>query len=465
MSEHDEADQTAARLQARLAEVWNVPVAVQGLRRLSGGASRHTWSLEAGPVGGTPQPLILRCDPPARPRPELMALERAALTAAASVRVPVPRVVDHGDGQSGGEAALGQAYLLMERVDGETIPRRLLRDERFAAVRPKLAREFGRILARIHSIPREAVPGLPDGDPLEQLTAMYRALDEPRPAIELGLRRLAENRPPARPAAVVHGDFRNGNLMVNQDGVRAVLDWELVHLSDPIEDLGWLCVKAWRFGSADPVGGFGPRDELLEGYAEVAGIRPSDDELHWWEVFGTVRWAVICRKQAERYLSGADRSVEFAVLGRRVCEQEHDILLSLGATGPGAVPDVLAGWEETEPAAPHDRPGAGALLQAVHGFLTEEVAAGSDARLRFLARVAANAVAIARREALLGPGHDQVHQARLAVLGCADDRELAEAIRDGSLDGRWEEAVDTVRRSIIDKLAVANPDYAVQPAG
>jgi aminoglycoside phosphotransferase (APT) family kinase protein len=455
-------ERTAAYLESRLTDLWRVPVAVRELRRLSGGASRHSWSLEAAPAGEVARPLILRCDSPDRPRPQLMAREAAALAAAATAGVPVPRVVDQGDGL-GEAAALGRAYLLMERVEGQAIPRRLLRDERLASVRPTLARRLGRTLARIHSIPPDAVPGLPAEDPIEHLTAIYRAFDEPHPAIELGLRWLAENPPPARPRCVVHGDFRNGNLIIAHDGLRAVLDWELIHLGNPVEDLGWLCVKAWRFGSREPVGGFGPRRELLEGYAEIAGFCPGDDEQHWWEVYGTIRWAVYCRAQAERYLSGADRSVEYAVLGRRVCEQEHDILLALKPAEPQAAPDVLGEARWDQPVAPHDQPAGDALLEAVQGFLATEASEGGG-RLRFLAKVAANAVAIARREAVLAPRQAEAHRARLAALGCSDDRELAQAIRDGSLDQRRSEVIYALRHDIADKLAVTNPGYLSQPA-
>ncbi|MFD7292438.1 phosphotransferase family protein [Streptomyces sp. NPDC059897] len=450
------SDPLREELRARLGELWGGAVSVEGWRRLSGGASRDTFSLDATAPDGGPHPLILRCDPPARPNPEVMAREAAALAAAAEAGVPVPRLVDHS-------TALGRACLLMERVEGETIPRRLLRDERFAAVRPKLARELGRILARIHAIPVASVPDLPTTDPLDQLTDLYRQFNDPRPALELGFHWLAEHRPPTTgPCRLVHGDFRNGNLMVDETGVRAVLDWELAHLGDPVEDLGWLCVKAWRFGSAEPVGGFGPREELLAGYAEASGTRPGEDELHWWEVYGTLRWAMLCRMQAERFLSGAEQSVEYAVLGRKVCEQEYDLLLALGVTEPGPLPDVLAGRDDTTAAPPHDRPGADALLRSVQAFLTEETA--GDPRLRFLSKVAANAVAVARREALLAPLQAGAHARRLAALGLADDRALAEAVRDGTVDPGDPAVLEAVRGGVTDRLAVANPAYAAQPA-
>jgi aminoglycoside phosphotransferase (APT) family kinase protein len=441
-------------LAARLTTVYGRPVEVTGLRRLSGGASRETWSFDA-----ERRPLILRRDPPVAPQPAEMAREAAVLTVAARGGVPVPRLIDQGDGAG----TIGAPYLIMERLSGETIPRRLLRDERFAGVRPGLARSLGAILARIHALPPDDVPGLPAGDPLEDLVAMYEGFGEPRPAIELALRRLARNRPAAGGDAIVHGDFRNGNLMIAPDGVHGVLDWELVHRGDPIEDLGWLCVKAWRFGATGPVGGFGTRADLLEGYTAAGGEPPSPEALHWWEVYGTLRWAILCRYQAERYLSGADSSIELAALGRRVCEQEHDLLLILGLTEPRTadpLPDRPA-----RPAEPHDRPNASALIDAVRAFLTEEVATGEDERLRFHALVAASMLGIAQRELLLRDEHRDAHRRRLESLGCRDEAELAQAIRDGRLDGRFDDVNAAVRDTVTDKLLVANPRHLAIPGG
>ncbi|MGP4026379.1 phosphotransferase family protein [Actinomadura sp. 3N407] len=435
-----------AALTAALAARLGAPVS--GLRRLSGGASRETWSFDADG-----RPLILRRDPPASADPDAMAREAALLASAADAGVPVPRLVGHGPDLH------GSPYMIMERLSGETIPRRLLRDERLAPARARLARDLGGILARLHTM--SPVPGLPGDDPLIAITAYYEEFDEPRPAVELALRWLHEHRPPASGRhTVVHGDFRNGNLMIGPSGVTGVLDWELTHTGDPAEDLGWLCVKAWRFGSPHPVGGFGSREDLLDGYATAGGTPPTPEELHWWEVYGTLRWTILCRHQAERYLSGSDLSIEYAVLGRKVCEQEHDLLLALGLTEPTSVQDPL----KTAPApdnSPHDRPDASILIDAVGAFLIE--AEQPDDRLRFHARVAASALRIARRELLLGESHKATHDDRLRRLGCQTDADLATAIREATLEDRRDEVVAAVRASIIDKLTVANPSHLSLP--
>ena len=452
-----ETARLARLLASRLQAVWGAAAEITGVQRLAGGASRESWGVQARTAGGEEHRLILLCDPDRQGRHRNVAVEAAAMVAARAAGVPVPELYDHGTEALGP----GRAYLLMERLDGETIPRRLLRDDAYAAVRPGLARRLGEILARIHQVDPRSVPGLRRIDALREVTGMYERFAEPRPALEIGLRWLAGHQPPASADALVHGDFRTGNLIVSRDGLQGVLDWELAYRGDPMLDLGWLCTKAWRFGSAEPVGGFGARAELMAGYADGGGVPPDEDTQRWWELYGTVRWALLCRQQAARYLSGAEPSIEFAVLGRRVCEQEYDVLLALGHAAPVPVTDPL---EDTAGpvTAPHDQPTGPGLLRAVREFLLTEVA-GTDPGLAFHARVAANALRIAEREAMLAAGHARDHRARLADLGCADDAELCLAIRYGSLDHRFDDVVAAVRAMTVDKLTVANPGHLGRP--
>jgi aminoglycoside phosphotransferase (APT) family kinase protein len=445
-------------------------VVVGGLAREPGGASRETWSFTAAPPGGAPRRLVLRRDPAGSP-PSGLRLEGALLRAARRYGVPVPEVLVVGDDG----APLGAGAIIMDFVEGETIPRRILRDEDLAEARAQLAARCGEILAAIHRIPPLEVPGLPGGDPVEQLRGIVDRLGQPHPAFELAFRWLGDNRPPGTAPVVVHGDFRNGNLIIGPDGVRAVLDWELAHLGDPLEDLGWLCVKAWRFGSPLPVGGFGPVDQLVDAYLDAGGTAVDRAALHWWEVLGTLRWGVICIVQTVTHLSGVVRSVELAAIGRRVCEVEWDLLELLGgddpdtrAAGPGsaasaaspasAVPASAAPAASAVPVV-HDAPSAVELLDAVEEFLVSDVMAGTEGRLRFHARVAANVVAMVGRELELGAQQRSDHGAALHGLGVRSDRELADAIRAGALDHRAEEVASAVRASVAAKLAVAHPGY------
>jgi len=303
---------------------------IRALRRLSGGASQETWSFDATTADAA-LPLILRRRPgggtDAPPQSVALRLETEAelVRAAASAQVPVPRVcmiLEPSD-------ELGSGYV-MERLEGETIARRILREEAFAAVRPRLARQCGEILARVHAIPVESLPKLPFADAPGQL-ASYRAVFDsfgrPHPVFELAFRWLADHMPAPAPATFVHGDFRHGNLLIAPDaGVRGVLDWEIAHVGDPMEDLGWICVNSWRFGAALPVGGFGTREELFAGYESGGGTKVDPRRVHLWEILGTLKWGIMCMMQYSVFERGIDRSVERGAIGRRSSETEIDLL-------------------------------------------------------------------------------------------------------------------------------------------
>jgi len=163
---------------------------------------------------------------------------------------------------------------------------------------------------------------------VEQTAERARALAlEPHPVLELMERWLLERVPASGPAALVHGDYRIGNVIFGPEGLRAILDWELAHVGDPLEDLGWLCVRTWRFGSdALPVGGIGTREELVAAYEEAGGRRVDREALRFWEACGNFRVAVVWLQQSRIFLDGKVPSVELASLGRRTAETEEELL-------------------------------------------------------------------------------------------------------------------------------------------
>jgi aminoglycoside phosphotransferase (APT) family kinase protein len=302
---------------------------VQELQQLSAGASRDTWSFTL--ADGSRR--ILQRLPRGTARAGV-ELEAAILRAAFDAGVPVARVL--ASFEAGG--ALGMPALVLEQLPGEALPQRLRRDGRFAPALAGLASECGTLLAKLHQIPVESVPGLGVQDPIERCHRVLDEIGEPHPAFELVLRRLELTRPEPRPPAIVHGDFRMGNLLIAEHGVSAVLDWELVHLGDPLEDLGYLCVPAWRFGGSEPVAGVGSYESLLDAYRDAGGRDVTPAELLWWQAAGTAWWGVLCLVQASRHLSGATRSVELAAVGRRACEQEWDALAVLPQLAAGRSP-------------------------------------------------------------------------------------------------------------------------------
>jgi aminoglycoside phosphotransferase (APT) family kinase protein len=305
-------------------DVLGVEVEVT-LTSIPGGASRETWLAQAGG-----KRWVLRRDPEGSVSLVPIADEFALIQRARAAGVPVPEPVAME--RAGGR--LETEGMLMGFVDGTSVAPRILRKPEFDGARSRLTAQLGEALARIHSVAPPDLNGvLPDanGDPaVAQIDEWERQLDEigePLPAVELGLRWLRANAPEPAAARLVHGDFRLGNFIVDEDGLAAVIDWELAHLGDPAEDIGWLCIRSWRFGNDDqPVAGVGHLDEFVSAY-EAAGGAPVDrDRVRYWEAFGNAKWAIICARQAHDHLNGVRRSHELASLGRRICEPEWDLL-------------------------------------------------------------------------------------------------------------------------------------------
>jgi aminoglycoside phosphotransferase (APT) family kinase protein len=301
---------------------------IAGAEKLSGGASQETWSFDIlhpdGAVGA-----ILRRSPQgygaAPTRAAGLDAEANLMQLAHDAGLPSPKVMHVLQPQD----QLGTGFV-MQRIAGETIARKILRDEQFARARPLLARQLGEVAAGIHGLDAAKLPELRRMSATKEIADLereHRGFNWPRPVFELALRWLRERDPgPPDRMTLVHGDFRHGNLIIGPDGLRAVLDWELAHLGDPMEDLGWICVNSWRFGEIDkPVGGFGSREELFAGY-EATGRKVDPDRVMFWEVMGTLRWGVMCCGMMQRFRAGPDHSMERAMIGRRSSETEIDLL-------------------------------------------------------------------------------------------------------------------------------------------
>ena len=327
-------DSFASLLRAAVARHLGAPGTLHDLQRLTGGATKATWSFDAE-CGGTRMPLIMQTTNAGAASipaaidgltPHLTAEEDAqVMRAAERVGVPAPHVhalLEPADG-------LGHGYIT-GRVPGETIGTRILREERFAAARSAMAAQCGTILALVHTIDPREVPFLMDQDAAAQVAAYRRYVDHYRlrlPAVEMGLRWAADRIPSKPRRAVLHGDFRMGNIIVGEEGVRCVLDWEIAQIGDPMQDLGWLCVKTWRFGGHNPVGGFGAREDLFAAYEKASGVTVDPAQVLFWEAFGDVKWAIMCLFKAMAFSDGTEPlSLEQAAIGRRIEEPLLDFL-------------------------------------------------------------------------------------------------------------------------------------------
>jgi aminoglycoside phosphotransferase (APT) family kinase protein len=317
------------RLQAAVTRHIGPPGTIHDLVRLSGGAVKATWRFDAE-SGEARLPCILQTtdatDEASGGLPRIGPAEDAALLhVLGEAGLATPRLLAQLVPADG----LGEGYIT-QRVDGETLAPRILRDAAYGEARQKLAAQCGQFLAALHGLAPERMGFLKKSDAATQLGQYRRVVDGiglQHPALEYAFAWVAKHLPPPGPARPVHGDFRLGNLIIGRDGLRCVLDWELACLGDPMQDLGWLCLKTWRFGGALPVAGCGKREDLFSAYEAAGGGIVDPQRVRFWEAFGGLKWAVMCLSMAD----GAQQDkqggkLEPMAIGRRMEEPLWDFM-------------------------------------------------------------------------------------------------------------------------------------------
>ena len=408
-------------------------------QRLSGGANMESWAFEWGD-----EQFVLR----RAPSPDYMAKrpfghsdEAALVMAAHDAGVKAPEVV----GVLADSDGMGTGYI-MRRIIGEVNPVKILADPP-----PSLLADLGRELARIHAIPSDTVPAaIPPLDIAAELAGYktrYLEYGGDRPIIALAIKWCEEHLPEPAAPVLVHGDYRMGNIMVDENGLAGVLDWELSHLGDPHDDLAYGCMTVWRFGQLDrPALGLGELEDYFAAYRKAGGAAVNPERFHFWLIFRTLWWALGCLQMGEAWRSGADTTVERVVIGRRTAEQELDLLMLLESDAPEA--ERVRRLPPSPPAAPEPQgePSKKEIVQAVRDWLGEEIKPHASGHAKFEVAVAMNALGIVMRD--------------LAANVTAEDQARAAAIIDGTVTLSDEGVLAQLRRDALDKCTVDSPKYA-----
>ncbi|MEE2777644.1 MAG: phosphotransferase family protein [Acidobacteriota bacterium] len=450
------------QLQAVLSRIVPDYRGLTRLERLPQGASAETYEVRVD-AGAGPMKICLRRaaggSEVAGPKPGLRVQARL-MQLAAEGGVPAPEILHVLEPSDG----LGDGFL-MGWVEGESLGSRIVRSERWAEIRPRLARECGEVLARIHAIDLDdeglagSLARTQAREEVEQTWERYKLLESPQPMIDYTGRWLLDHLPPPTENRLVHAEFRNGNFIIDESGIRAVLDWEMAHVGDPMRDLGWLCNNSWTYGNtALPVGGFGTVDQLVEGYEATTDAPVDRDRLHFWTVFGSFWWSVTCLTMVTLFREGPDRSIERAAIGRRSSEAQIDCV-NLLIPGPVDRPD--AATEEST----LDLPRSDELLTATVELLRGDVMESTSGRLNFLARVAANSLDIVIREGRLGPRARRQEHGRLeALFGEGDLQELrwhlARGLRSGDVVLELPGLAEHLRQAVVDQISIDQPRYS-----
>ncbi len=383
------SDDIALAVTAFARRVFGGTADVENLVRLTGGANMESWSFNYAGQG-----YVLRRSPSA----DMMAgrtyghdVEAAVVRAAFAAGVKAPEIV----GEVGVSDNLGTGYL-MRRVEAEVNPAKILPN-----IPPGLLNDFARELAAIHAVPTDMLPQLPEtnaGSLLSELRARFVSFGGDRPVMALAFKWLEDHLPAPVEAVLLHGDFRMGNIMVDANGLAAVLDWELAHLGDWHQDLAFGCINSWRFGYIDrPAFGIGALDAFFAAYEGVSGKSVEPERFRWWLIYSTLWWGVCCLQMADIWRSGLDEGLERAVIGRRASETEIDLLLLLEDDAPEAERGTIA-LPSPIPPRRLGEPSSSEMLEALANWIETDIKPQAKGRDRFMAAVAANALGMLQRE-------------------------------------------------------------------
>lgn len=411
---------------------------IDGLRRLTGGATMESWRFSSGE-----EDYVLRRAPSLafmEGRPYGHDVEAALIRAAHGAGVKAPEVVVELVPEDG----IGSGFV-MRALPGTPDPRQILAMDDPA----QLLREVAGDLARIHSLDPAALPAsIPTMDYAEGIAGLRQQFEDAggdRPIIALGLRWLMDNVPEAATPVLNHGDYRLGNILCEDSHLTGVLDWELAHFGDRHEDLAFGCMAVWRFTRYDrPALGLGELEDYFAAY-EAAGGAPVDRaRFRFWMIYRTVWWALGCLRMASFWRSGQDRMLERVVISRRTSENELDLLMLLEEDAPQEERERPVACSQ-EPTVAQGEANSGEIATAISEWLAtiKEKMEGHD---RFQIAVARNALGMIAREAAI------------ATTLAVDDK-MAGDILDGRLSLAEPGLLARLRRSALDKLAVDVPKY------
>lgn len=336
-------DELKLKLESYLSERLSGNSNVTSMIPLSGGACQDNYLLDLKVEGGEfsgEHRLVFRTDKGASLLASLSRIDEfkvCELTSKNGVKTPKPYWLETD------KDVIGSPFYFMERISGKATGRYVVKDSSLNKVRKAFTEELAENLTKIHRITpvncndddlrkslKRHAGDLPNSialDAVQELRDQTIKLQEPHAAMELILNWLEKNAMPTEEEVLIHGDFRTGNFMVSPDGLHGIVDWEFAHWGDRHEDVAWLCMRDWRFGKLNKeAGGFADRSEFYSLYEKYSGKKLDPKKVVYWEIMGNIRWALGSAQQAERHLSGADKGIELAAIGRRTCEMEYEAM-------------------------------------------------------------------------------------------------------------------------------------------
>lgn len=311
-------------------------VSVVSLARIHGGASRETYRVRIKSEKDGERGVIVRRDPVSTLIETEREVEFAAYRSFMDSDVPVPRALFLERELEW----LERPFFVMEEVEGCTAASILAADP-YGAHRQKIGEQFYAILGRIakrdvasSDLSRCVSAPAANAAWSRELTKWEQVIDEdelePEPILRAAIRWLRRHTPPpAQRVAIVHGDYRTGNFLFDSDGViRAVLDWEMAHLGDPLEDLAWALDPLWSLDRTHP-GGMLTRKDAIAVWEKFSGLRADPQALAWWSMFASLKGAAIWISSAKEFQAGSNLDPVMAFSGLYCLPFHHQRLAEL----------------------------------------------------------------------------------------------------------------------------------------
>lgn len=321
---------------------------ISDVARIPGGASRETYRLIATNAAGR-RGMILRRDPESSLIDTDRATEFAAYRAAhrsGVIPVPEPLVLEEDSRH------LGQPFTLMAEIPNCQTNVQLLPE----ALRARVAEQKWSILGRLaaldvddlgitHELPRTTVHECALREVDYWAGVIQKDALQPQPIAEAAVRWLRRHPPPpARKLALVHGDYRSGNFLFDDGGtIRGVLDWEMAHLGDPLEDLAWSLDPLWAWPDIHSAGRLTTRREAIAIFERAYGATVDLDVFAWWEVFASLKAVGIWISSTEDFARGKSKEPILAMAGWLMTDRQNRILVDrLSPSSQRRYTEVLA---------------------------------------------------------------------------------------------------------------------------
>lgn len=440
-----------AKLNRLCRRIFSTNSKVEKLQRLTGGASAQSWYFEVDNI-----PYILRREEDENPLSEALSLHHQAdiIALAHENSIKVPKII----GKIEASDEFGHGFI-MQYVAGEALPHKIYKaydDEQFY---DDLMQQCTAQLSAIHALPISDDYGgsLRQDSPRKMLQALkenYQTFQADLPIFDWAFLSLEQHCPDAGEAMFLHGDFRMGNLLIDEGGIAAVLDWELCHIGDAEHDLAYLCAPSWRFGRYEnPVGGFGQIDDLIKHYQTISGRKVDRSRFDYWLLYSTLWWGVVCLQMLDSWRNHTERTIERAVIGTRVSEVELDLVLLL--EGDAILSDDVREWQC--PVGDSKALGATKVSELIRALCEwdEGVISSSNGREVFEARVAKNALGILERSAQWGALFARKQRERLQAIDGLKYKNVAQRALSEDAD-----VINHLRMTALEKTAIDQPHYA-----